>query len=126
MEIRNFLLLVFGIMIVLVLLLASPVRSYWGENGLRSFLYGAGLSAFNIAVAYLVNRWAFARRQGAAFVKIVLGGMAVRFLIILVALYIVWEYTSMHLIAFVSALMGFYVILQIVEIGFIQKKLIQK
>ncbi|MFQ5636628.1 MAG: hypothetical protein ACE5IR_01370 [bacterium] len=106
-----------------ILLVAILPVSYLGSQALvKSVLYGYLVSLANILFAYYSIKWAF-RKPSKIFYKVVLGGMGLRFFVLMLSLFIVWKFTDIPLIGYVVSLVGFYLALQFVEIRFIQKEL---
>ncbi len=109
----------------LVVILAYPILTYFSPDIFHAFVWGAILSFFIILFAFFINSWAL-KRSGKAFYRAVFGGMAVRFLLVTLSLFYVWKFTELNLIVFVVSLMGFYLLLQILEIRYIQKNLLKR
>lgn len=110
---------------LLILVLAYPVKAYFGPDRFHAFIWGAVLSTIIILFAFVSNLWALSR-QGQTFLRAVLGGMLARFVMFGAALFCVWKFTSLDLTAFVISLMGFYFVLQFVEVRYIQKTILKR
>jgi len=82
-------------------------------------LYGFALSLFLVSTGFLAIRWAF-HRPPKIFYRVVLGGMAARFAVIGICLYVVRRAGNVDIYGFVGAVMASYVVLQILEVRFIQ------
>lgn len=85
-------------------------------------VYGYLVSLLNIASAYFSLKWAF-DKSTTTFFAVVLGGMGIRILILGAALFFVWKFTQIPLVGFVVSLVGFYLLLQFVEIRFVHRSL---
>jgi hypothetical protein len=95
----------------------------WGTPEIfRGILYGCGLSLFLISSGYAAIRWAF-HRSPKIFYSVVLGGMVARFVVIGVSLVLVRQAGNVHLYGFVGVVMVSYILLQILEVRFIQREL---
>lgn len=105
---------------VLVLVLYYPLTAFLKKEILKTVGVGAIFCNFYLSIAFAVNRWAFTQ-PGSSFLKIVLAGMFFRFLFLGLALFWVWRFTTLDLIAFIAGVLGFYVVLQFVEIWFIKQ-----
>jgi len=106
-----------------ILLVAVTLTALFGNPGLvRGVVYGYLVSLANILFAYYSIKWAFGK-SNSTFFSVVLGGMGVRFASVLLALFLVWKFSDIPIVAFVVSLMGFYLMLQFFEIRYIQKEL---
>jgi hypothetical protein len=88
----------------------------------RGVWYGCLLSLFLMTSGYAAIQWAF-HRPAKTFYAVVMGGMLVRFVIIGLSLVVVRRMENVHLYGFVGAVMASYVLLQVLEIRFIQTEL---
>ena len=93
-------------------------RSYLVE----AVFYGYLVSLVNILFSFYSIKWAF-NKSNSTFFAVVLGGMGVRFLILIAALFFVWKFTQIPLTAFIVFLVAFYLTLQFFEIKYIQEQL---
>ncbi|RMD93690.1 MAG: hypothetical protein D6814_15330 [Calditrichaeota bacterium] len=107
------------------MILAYPLIHFLGVNNFIAIALGAGFSLFIILLAFLANHWALSL-TGKSFLRVVLGGMVVRFALVGLVLFLVWKYTRVNLYAFIGGLLGFYFVLQVFEVKFIQKYLLKK
>jgi hypothetical protein len=107
----------------LLLVLALIFVNTLGDKSLVwGVVSGYLVSLVNILFAFYSIKWAF-DKPNTTFFTVILGGMGVRFLILLTALLFVWKFTQIPMVGFVVSLIGFYITLQIFEIRFIQKEL---
>ena len=83
------------------------------------------MSLFLITSGYAAIQWAF-HRPTKTFYGVIMGGMLVRFVIIGICLVVVRRMENVHIYGFVGAVMASYILLQILEIRFIQMELRSK
>jgi len=86
-------------------------------------LAGAALSTFNVIAGFLTIEIAFGKSY-TSFLKAVLGGMGLRMLLMLGALTLLITVYHLHTVALTSSLLGFYVVYLVLEILYIQKKVV--
>ncbi|HPG39253.1 MAG TPA: hypothetical protein PLP19_04125 [bacterium] len=87
---------------------------------------GYFISLFNIISGYLLLRWAF-NKEAKIFYSALYGGMALRFVIFIVVLFLIYKYfTTVPLLGFVGAFVFFYCLMQIYEIKIINQELKSK
>jgi len=116
---------------VLITLAASAALAAYPLWKLGSFeiveaaIMGALISTINVLVGYFAIEYSFTKSY-TTLLKAVLGGMGLRMAFILVALLLLIKVFGFHTAALVTSLLGFYVIFLILEVIFIQKKLVQK
>lgn len=87
--------------------------------------YGYLVSLINMLFAFFSMKWAF-NKSNKIFFTVILGGMGVRFVVLIGALFFVWKFAQIPIIAFIISLIGFYLLLQFFEIKFIQKQLLNR
>ena len=93
-----------------------------GREAAYSVLLGYLLSLFNIVVSYFTIRRSFGRSTKRFFAALY-AGMVVRFLVFLLALFLIYKLTPIPVIGFVIAFMIFYIILQYYEIKTVNREL---
>lgn len=121
----KFLIQISGLTSILLVVSLIPVL-YFGNSRLAwGVFYGYLVSLVNILFAFFSIKWAF-NKSTKTFFAVVVGGMGVRFLILIVTMFIVWKFVEVPLSAFALSLVAFYLTLQIFEIRFIQKELQSK
>lgn len=109
---------------LLLLAVSALALKLSGRNDLVwGVVSGFLVSLLNIASAFFSLKWAFAKSHTTFFV-VVFGGMGFRIVVIIVSLFVVAKMTQIPLGAFVASLIGFYLVLQVMEIRFIQKNLV--
>jgi hypothetical protein len=111
-----------GLTSLLLVIAIIPVR-YFGNSSLAwSVFYGYLVSLVNILFAFFSIKWAF-EKPSKTFFTVVLGGMGIRFVVLLSALFFVWKFTEIPLLGFVVSLVAFYLALQFFEVKYIQRQL---
>jgi hypothetical protein len=86
------------------------------------FFYGLLVSAVLAVVSYFSLRWAMSRSHY-AFLNMLLGGMTVRLIILGGVTAVVWKFLPEQAFVFTVALLGSYVIFQVIEVVVAQKQL---
>ena len=84
---------------------------------------GAALSTLNVLAGFLAIEYAF-EKSYTTFLKAVLGGMGVRMVVMLGALLALIVFVRLHAVALTLSLLGFYLVYLILEILFIQRKML--
>jgi hypothetical protein len=111
-----------GFTSILLVLALSVVYAVGDRSLIWGIIYGYIVSLVNILFAFYSIKWAF-DKPNTTFFTVILGGMGIRFLILLTALLFVWKFTQVPFTGFVVSLIGFYITLQLFEIRFIQREL---
>ena len=83
---------------------------------------GAALSTLNVLAGFLAIEYAF-EKSYTTFLKAVLGGMGVRMMVMLGALLALILLVHLHAVALTLSMLGFYLVYLILEILFIQRKM---
>jgi|GEM_PF-2839030 hypothetical protein len=97
-----------------------------GQNHkLVVLFWGWGTSWIIILLGYLANQWAFARSHK-VFFGVLLGGMALRILVVMGILALVWRYGWFPVFWFLLILAGYYFLFQTVEVWVIHRQLKRK
>ena len=122
---RKFPLQVLGVLIVVALTGAYPLVRYASPEILIAASVGALLSTVNVLVGFLAIEYSF-NKSYTTFLKTVLGGMGVRMGLMLITLLLLIKVVGLHTVALTVSLLGFYLIFLILEILFIQKKVVIK
>jgi hypothetical protein len=104
---------------------AYPVMRLGGGDILLAAAAGCLLSTLNALAGFVTIEIAFGKSY-TAFLKAVLGGMAVRMLLALGALMILIAVYHLHTVALTVSLLGFYMIYLVLEILYLQKKVMVK
>lgn len=111
-----------GLTVVLCVVALLLADRFGSPAILRGVWYGCILSLFLITSGYAAIRWSF-HRSAKTFYGVVMGGMLARFVIIGICLVIVRRMENVHIYGFVGAVMASYILLQILEVRFIQAEL---
>ena len=104
---------------------AYPLARYASREILTAVIAGALLSTLNIAVGYAAIEYAF-NKSMTTFTKVVIGGMGIRLLVILAAMVFLIAVVQLHVAALTLSLLYFYAVYLVLEILFIQKKVLAK
>ena len=118
----KFLLQICGFTSILLVGAIISVNLFGRSYLVGAVFYGYLVSLVNILFSFYSIKWAF-DKPNSTFFAVVLGGMGVRFLILIAALFFVWKFVQIPFVAFIVSMVGFYLTLQIFEILFIQKAL---
>ncbi|MCH8020075.1 hypothetical protein IH785_09450 [candidate division KSB1 bacterium] len=118
----KFLLQICGFTSILLVVAIISVNLFGRSYLVGAVFYGYLVSLVNILFSFYSIKWAF-NKPNSTFFAVVLGGMGVRFLILIAALFFVWKFTQIPLTAFIVFLVAFYLTLQFFEIKYIQKQL---
>jgi CHASE2 domain-containing sensor protein len=111
-----------GITSAILVISLVPVTFLGNARLAWGVFYGYLVSLINILFAFFSIKWAF-NKSTKTFFAVVLGGMGVRFLVVISALFFAWKIAKVPLIGFVVSLVVFYLTLQIFEVRFIQNEL---
>jgi len=101
------------------------VYYFSGVKYISGVVSGYFISLMNMLFAFFSMKWAF-NKSNKTFFKVVLGGMGIRFLVLMGAIFFVWKFVHIPFIAFIISLIGFYLMLQVFEIKFIQSELLNR
>lgn len=118
----KFLIQIGGITSVLLIISLVPVNYFGNSRLVWGVFYGYLVSLVNILFAFFSIKWAF-KKSTKTFFAVVLGGMGIRFIVIILALFFVWKVAQVPLLGFIISLVGFYLTLQFFEVRYIQKEL---
>ncbi|HNW58120.1 MAG TPA: hypothetical protein PKI62_00420 [bacterium] len=106
-------------------LLFIVVHRYGGAGMTRSYVLGYLISLGNILFSLISIRWAF-HRKIKTFYAVILGGMALRFLVFAAVAWLVIAVLHWPLIGFLVSFILYYLFLQYHEIRFINSELKEK
>ena len=104
---------------------AYPLARYASREILAAVIAGTILSTLNIAVGYAAIEYAF-NKSMTTFTKVVIGGMGIRLLVVLAAMFFLIAVVRLHVAALTVSLFYFYAVYLVLEILFIQKKILAK
>lgn len=92
----------------------------------KSLILGYITSIVNIIIGYFSIRWAFTKKAR-TFYMTLYGGMALRFLLFIVVMYILYlTMEKIFLVVFIVSFILFYVLMQIFEIKLVNRELKRK
>jgi hypothetical protein len=119
------LLLILAITSVLLFAVLIPVI-YWADsNAVKGVLCGYVVSLANILIAFFSTKWAF-HKENKTFLMVFLGGMGTRVVLLISALFFVRTFLDVSMLSFSISLVGFYLLLQVFEVFYVQKQLLSK
>lgn len=104
-------------------LAAYPLSRYGSADVIAAAALGALLSTLNVLLGFFAIEYAF-NKPYTVFLKAVLGGMGVRMLFLLGAMLVLIMVFRVHTVALTVSLLGLYAIYLILEVLFIQKKVL--
>lgn len=102
---------------------AYPLLKFASLEIIEAAAMGALLSTANVLAGYFAIEYSF-EKSHTTFLKAMVGGMGIRMILMLVALVVLIKVFNMHAVALTSFLLGFYVVYLVLEIMFIQKKVL--
>ncbi len=89
---------------------------------MKSVFVGYFTSLFNIVTGFVSLRWAFKRKEKYFYITLY-GGMALRLVVFIVALFLIYNYTQLPLLGFMASFIVFYVLMQYFEVKLINQEL---
>jgi hypothetical protein len=104
-------------------LAAYPLSRYGSPEVINGVAAGGLLSTINVLLGFLAIEYAFDKPY-TVFLKVVLGGMGLRMVLLLGVLIVLILVFHMHTVALTVSLLTLYLIYLILEILFIQKKVL--
>lgn len=90
-----------------------------------SIIVGFLLGLLNVLIGYFFIEYGY-NKSIAKFLKILVGGMGLRLLILISLLFFFIKYLNLHIFTFIISLFVFYVIFLIFELVYIEKRLNSK
>lgn len=112
-----------GIVVVATCLIAAyPLHAYASPRLIWSMAVGCGMCVLNVIVGCMAISWSF-RRPRNVFFQTVFGSMGIRMALIGIGVLVLIKYTDVHVLGFVGALFGFYVVFQVMEVLFLIRRL---
>ncbi len=122
---RVFLRRVVFVILGVAIVAAYPLAHYGSRDVIAAAAAGAALSTVNALLGFLAIEYAFDRSY-TTFLKVVVGGMGVRMLLMLGALAALLMVFRMQVVALTVSMFGFYLIYLVLEVLFIQRKVLTK
>lgn len=107
------------------LIAAYPFAAYGDREIFKAVIAGAALSTFNIMLGYIAIEYAFSKSM-TTFTNTVIGGMGFRLLLLLAAMLFLVAGVHLHTAALTISLFYFYAVYLVLEILYIQKKVLTK
>ncbi len=104
---------------------AYPLLRFGGVDIACAAGAGALLSTLNVLAGFLTIEIAFGKSY-TAFLKAVLGGMGVRMVLMLGALMLCITVLGLHTVALTVSLLSFYVVYLVLEVLYLQKKVLAR
>ena len=105
--------------------MAYPLLTYGSGDVVLGVIAGALLSTVNVVLGFLAIEYSF-EKSYSTFLKAVLGGMGLRILLMLSTMAVLITVFQVHALALTLSMLGFYLIYLIMEILYIQKKVVIK
>ena len=112
-------------LIISLALGAYPLLVYGTKEVIAGVISGALLGTLNIALGYAVVEYAF-NKSMTTFTKVVIGGIGIRLVFLLGAMLVLIIPAGLHAAALMFSLFYFYIVYLVLEILFIQKKVLAK
>ncbi len=122
---KRFFVQVFLVLGVAAALAVYPLIRYGSRDVAIAVVLGAVLATANVIAGYLAIEYSIGKSHG-TFLKAVLGGMAVRMGTMLALLLVLIEVFHIHAVALSVSLLSCYAVFLVLEIIFVQKKIILK
>lgn len=113
------------VLTVLGALAVFPLAQYGSREILVAVVAGALLATANVMAGFLSIEYGF-EKSYTTFLKVVLGGMGIRMLAVLLVMLVLLMVLHLHAVAFVVSLLVCYLIFLVLEILYLQKKVIVK
>lgn len=112
---------VVGGLLLSATLAAYPLATFASREVIVATFAGAVLSTANVVAGYLTIEFSF-NKSHTTFLKAILGGMALRMIVMLAIFFVLIRVFDFHAFALSVSLLGFYVLFMVLEVLFIQKK----
>lgn len=122
---RRFLRQVFVTLVVICGITAYPLVRFASDDMVVAAVAGALLSTVNVLLGFLTIEYAFDKSY-TTFLKAVLGGMGVRMVLMLGALLLLIMVMRLHAVALTISVLGFYLVYLVLEILFLQRRILSK
>jgi hypothetical protein len=106
-------------------LAAYPLIRFGNGDIIIAAGVGACLSTVNVLLGFLTVEFAF-EKSYTTFLKAVLGGMGIRMVLMLGALAALIMVAQLHALALTISMLGFYLAYLVLEILFLQRRVLQK
>ncbi len=113
------------VLLLAALLLGYPLIRYASSDVILGVILGAAASTLNALLGFFAVEYSFDKSY-TVFLRTVLGGMGLRMLLMLGALAGLILFFHIHTVALTVSMLGFYLIFLILEVFFIQRKVLVK
>lgn len=124
-RLKTFPMQVLAVLVTIGVCAAYPLSVYASREVILAVGAGALLSTVNVLLGYAAIEYAFDKSY-TTFLKVVLGGMGLRLLVMLAAMLVLVLIGHLHVLAFTISMLGLYAVFLGIEIGYIQKKVLAK
>ena len=109
--------------VIFLVAVATVALLKFGFTSLASAIVGGfTASLLYILIGYISIQKAFAK-PAVKFYRLFLGGLAVRFLLFIITLVLVYRFVNIPIFGFILSFIGFYIVFQIFEMHLIWQKL---
>ena len=102
-----------------------PLSVFASPNAVKGVVAGGIVGFLNLILGYVAIEFGF-DKSNTAFLKIVLGGMVIRLLLMWSALAVMLKYYDFHEASLIFALLFMYIMALVLEIYYLQKKVAVK
>ena len=110
---------------IVALVVAYPLARYASGEVILGVVLGALLCTINVLLGFAAIEYSL-ERSYSVFLRTVLGGMGVRLVLMLAMLAVVVMYVPVQTTALMLSVFGFYLVFLILEVLFIQRKMLAK
>lgn len=110
-----------GLVLGLAIAAGAYPMSRWGSaEVLWAVAAGAALSTANVIAGYLMIEYGF-QRSYTTFIKVVIGGMGVRLVVMLGVMLVLILVAHMRVMPLTVSVLGFYAVYLVLEVYFLQR-----
>ena len=102
-----------------------PLYFWRGAEFLIAPAIGWGISFAVILSAFYLNKWAFKKSSKTLF-RALIGGMVIRIVVVVGLIFVAWWFLKLPPVLFLTSLIVYYLIFQVLEARFIQTKMAAK
>jgi hypothetical protein len=122
---RRFPLQVLIALVVASVLSAYPLARFGSSDAIAGFVIGAAISTLNVMLGFVAIEYSFDKSY-TIFLRWVLGGMGLRMLLMLGLLAGMILVFRVDTVSLTVSVLGFYLVFLILEVLFIQRKMLAK
>ncbi len=108
--------------LVVGVLSICPLAVYANRQMIYGIIAGCAVSVANVLAGYLSIEYAF-DRSNTAFLRIILGGMGIRLLVVAAAIVLLLKVFHMDIYGLVFSFFFFYIVFAVLEILFLNRKI---